>query len=152
MFATLLIVPILITGLPWTDVWGGGLSYVQERTGQSSPSRAFGGEPVLSKSHAGETLSLEAVLDVARASGADGPWEIRPPKDERGTFYVANLTEVRAVPSSASAGKGMLVLVVVLALLLPLMGASLALALLLDRFVFRRIGWFRTEPALVPGA
>lgn len=28
--AVLLVVPILVTGLPWTDVWGGGLYYVQE--------------------------------------------------------------------------------------------------------------------------
>ncbi|MEC8294923.1 MAG: PepSY domain-containing protein, partial [Pseudomonadota bacterium] len=33
MLATVLVVPILVTGLPWTDVWGGGLSYVQKQTG-----------------------------------------------------------------------------------------------------------------------
>lgn len=36
------------------------------------------------------------MLDVARASGADGLREIRPPRDERVTFYIADLTEVRA--------------------------------------------------------
>jgi len=38
--ALLLVVPIIISGLPWTDVWGGGLSYVQEQTGQKSQSQS----------------------------------------------------------------------------------------------------------------
>lgn len=38
LLATILVVPILISGLPWTDIWGGGLSYVQEQTGQKSQS------------------------------------------------------------------------------------------------------------------
>ena len=216
------------------DVWGGGMSWVQDRTGQASPSRAFGGSPIESASAPGETLAFEDVLGVAAATGAPGPWEIRPPRGENGTFYVASTVEDRsarvelhvdrfdgtvvhrtamedypplaaavslgiafhrgelygwvntaqnalaaalgltlsvsgfvawwlrrpvgslgvpAVPT-ARAGAGLPVPVAALALALvpPLMGASLVLVLLLDRFVFRRLGWFGTEPATAEAA
>ena len=41
--AAILVLPILISGLPWTDVWGGGLSNVQKQTGQKAESLRFGG-------------------------------------------------------------------------------------------------------------
>lgn len=71
-----------------------------------------------------------AALGLTLSMSGFVAWWLRRPAGSLG---------VPAVPSGASAGRGMLVLVIVL-------------ALLLDRFVFRRIGWFRTEPALAPGA
>ena len=43
MLAVVLVLPILVSGLPWTDVWGGGLNKVQEITGTQSKSLRFGG-------------------------------------------------------------------------------------------------------------
>jgi len=88
--ASLLIIPILVTGLPWTDVWGGGLDRVQEMTNQKSPSRAFGGAPILSSSSEGETISYEKVIDIATQAGAPGPYSIRPPRNEQDTFFVSS--------------------------------------------------------------
>ena len=96
VFASLLVVPILITGLPWTDVWGGMLKSVQSYTGQKSPSRAFGGAPVLSIESTEKTLSYEQVIDIARTAGAPEPYEIRPPKDDTGTYYVTSSIDSRS--------------------------------------------------------
>jgi len=91
LLATILIVPILITGLPWTDVWGGGFKWVQERTGQISPSRAFGGDPILSGEPSGNPLNYDQVLQIAQNSNAPGLWEIRPPKNETASYFVSNV-------------------------------------------------------------
>ena len=53
---------------------------------------------------------------------------------------------VPAAPE-ASLGAGVIVLVIGLGILLPLVGASLIVALLLDRLIFRRLGWFQDRPA-----
>lgn len=37
----------------------------------------------------------------------------------------------------------MIALITVLSVLLPLMGASLIVALILDRLLFQRLGWFQ---------
>ena len=95
LLASLLIIPILITGLPWTDVWGGIFDKIQERTGQSSPSRAFGGPPILSTQSSGQTLSYEAVIDIAKAAGAPSPYEIRPPKNSEAAFFVQSAIDSR---------------------------------------------------------
>lgn len=83
-----LIVPILITGLPWTDVWGGGLSYVQEQTGQKSKSLRFGGAAPKSTASTGDTLPIAQVIDIARAQGLAAPYELRPPKNEAAAFWL----------------------------------------------------------------
>lgn len=221
--ATILIVPILITGLPWTDVWGGGLSYVQEQTGQKSRSLRFGGAVPNSTASEGTTIPMTEVFAVAEAEGLKAPYELRPPKNNEAAFWLRSASKNRndqteliidqysgavlkrhdfgdnpgvakavsygisfhqgelygwlnvvqntlaallgvmlaisgfvawwmrrpkgelGVPKApeAALSSGMIVLVIGLAIFLPLMGASLALALLLDWLIFRRLGWFQ---------
>ncbi|MBM7068167.1 PepSY domain-containing protein [Actibacterium sp. 188UL27-1] len=86
--ATLLIVPIIITGLPWTDVWGGGLSYVQERTGTKSKSLRFGGDVPDSTIADGTPIAYQQVFDVAKAEGLVAPYEMRPAKGTEGAFWI----------------------------------------------------------------
>lgn len=223
MLATVLVVPILVTGLPWTDVWGGGLSYVQKQTGQSSGSLRFSRKVPGSTTSEGETLAYAEVFAIAEAEGLVAPYEMRPPKNESAAFWLRSASRDRAeqteliidqysgavlkrhefgdnpvvarvvswgisfhqgemygwlnlaqntlaavlafvlslsgfvawwkrrpagrlgVPAApeASLGWGMIALVVVLSVLLPLMGASLILALILDRLLLRRLGWFQ---------
>ncbi|MBV6658462.1 MAG: PepSY domain-containing protein [Devosiaceae bacterium] len=86
--ATLLVVPIIVSGLPWTDVWGGGLSYVQERTGQESGSLRFGGNVPNSTASQGERLELTEVFAIAHREGLVAPYEVRPPRDHSAAFWV----------------------------------------------------------------
>ncbi|MEC7965795.1 MAG: PepSY domain-containing protein, partial [Pseudomonadota bacterium] len=108
----------------------------------------FGDNPVVARAvswgisfHQGEMYgwlnlaqnTLAAVLAfVLSLSGFVAWWKRRP----------AGRLGVPAAPA-ASLGWGMIALVVVLSVLLPLMGASLILALILDRLLLRRLGWFQ---------
>jgi uncharacterized iron-regulated membrane protein len=86
--AAVLIVPILLTGLPWTDVWGGGLSYVQKQTGQTSHSLRFGGRMPKSSSAEGTPIVIEDVFAIARAEGLKAPYELKPPRKADGAYWV----------------------------------------------------------------
>lgn len=94
IFAALLITPILISGLPWTDVWGGGLSQVQNLTNQESPSRAFGGAPIRSSANEGAPIGVEAALAMAATQGVAGPIEVRPPRGADGVYFIRSRQDV----------------------------------------------------------
>ncbi|MEM9476370.1 MAG: PepSY domain-containing protein [Pseudomonadota bacterium] len=94
--ATILIVPIILTGLPWTDVWGGGLSYVQEQTGTKSKSLRFGGGVPNSTTDEGQTIPYATVFEVAKAQGLIAPYEMRPPKDSEAAFWVRSASVDRS--------------------------------------------------------
>jgi uncharacterized iron-regulated membrane protein len=66
ILAAVLVVPIIVSGLPWTDVWGGGLSFVQEQTGTKSRSLRFGGDVPNSTTATGTPISYAKVFDVAK--------------------------------------------------------------------------------------
>ena len=93
--AALLIVPIIITGLPWTDVWGGGLSYVQDQTGTASKSLRFGGGAPKSKASEGETIPFANVFDIAEAEGLVAPYEMRPPRNAEAAFWIRSAVQDR---------------------------------------------------------
>ncbi|KCV83356.1 PepSY-associated TM helix domain-containing protein [Actibacterium atlanticum] len=93
--AFVLIMPLLASGLPWTDVWGGGLSYVQEQTGQKSKSLRFGGGVPNSVAQSGDTIPAETVFDIARAQGLVAPYELRPPKNNKAAYWIRSASRNR---------------------------------------------------------
>ena len=184
----------------------------------------FGGTPILSAKSTEQRLSYEQVIEIARKAGAPEPYEIRPPKNNTATYYVASSIDSRSdrvelhidqfngtvvnrvdfedypplaaavslgiayhqgelygwvnklqnlfaaglglklaisgfvawwkrrptgslgVPPatlSKSIGKGLAILIVVFAIFLPLVGSSLVIVLLLDRFLFKKLDWFQ---------
>ena len=225
ILAAVLVVPIIVSGLPWTDVWGGGLSFVQEQTGTKSRSLRFGGDVPNSTTATGTPISYAKVFDVAKTAGLAAPFETRPPRDAEAAYWIRSASIHRAeqtelivdqysgailkrhdfaanpglakvvsqgisfhqgelygwlnlaqntlaailavvlsvsgfvawwmrrpagslgVPAApeASLGTGMIVLVIGLSILLPLVGASLIAALILDWWIFRRLGWFQSH-------
>ncbi|MEM8658754.1 MAG: PepSY domain-containing protein, partial [Pseudomonadota bacterium] len=94
--ATLLIVPIIITGLPWTDVWGGSLGYVQDKTGQSSKSLRFGGDVPTSTAAEGTPIAFAQVFEAARSEGLTAPYEMRPAKPGDGAFWIRSASKIRS--------------------------------------------------------
>lgn len=86
--AAILVVPIIVSGLPWTDVWGGGLSAIQDRTGTSSRSLRFGGDVPNSTTSEGTTIFYEEVFAIAEAEGLVAPYELRPPRTAEAAFWV----------------------------------------------------------------
>lgn len=95
ILAFVLIFPLLITGLPWTDIWGSGLSYVQEQTGQKSVSLRFGGAPIKSTTNTGEPITYAQVIATAKAEGIPLPYSLRPPKNSEATFWIGSATRNR---------------------------------------------------------
>ncbi|MCI2400527.1 PepSY domain-containing protein [Aliiroseovarius subalbicans] len=96
MLAAVLITPLLLTGLPWTDVWGGGLNYVQKQTGQKSHSLRFGGRMPKSTTAEGTALEIETLVALAQAEGLVGPYEIKPPRKADGAFWMRSGSTNRA--------------------------------------------------------
>ena len=88
LLATILVVPMIFAGLPWTDVWGGGLSYVQQQTGQDSKSLRFSREVPNSTSSEGTTLPLADIFAIAKDNGLIAPYEVRPPRDQEAAFWI----------------------------------------------------------------
>ncbi|MHC0053850.1 PepSY-associated TM helix domain-containing protein [Actibacterium sp. D379-3] len=88
MLAAVLITPLLLSGLPWTDIWGGSLSAIQDQTGQKSLSLRFGGKVPNSTADTGTPLPFEAVLATAHAEGLAAPYEMRPPKGVQGAYWL----------------------------------------------------------------
>ena len=95
IFASLLIIPILVSGLPWTDIWGGGYSYVQEKTGQKSPSMRFSVGGLKSTVSSNKAISYAEVLAIATKEGLVSPYEIRPPKNAEGIYWIRSASKNR---------------------------------------------------------
>ena len=93
--ASLLVVPILITGLPWTDVWGSGLSYVQAQTDQQSRSLRFGGNVPNSMTSEGQTIPMGEVYRIAKTQGLKMPYELRPPKNNEAAYWIRSASKNR---------------------------------------------------------
>ncbi len=94
--AVVLVVPILVTGLPWTDVWGGGLSYVQEQTGQKSKSLRFGGKPIKSTISSGTPLALDSIILIAKNEGLTAPYEMRPATKPDASIWIRSASTKRS--------------------------------------------------------
>ncbi|MCK0142705.1 PepSY domain-containing protein [Aliiroseovarius sp. F20344] len=88
MLAAVLITPLLISGLPWTDVWGGGLSYVQKQTGQESVSLRFGGRKPKSATDNGDTLPIEQIVAMGWEQGLVSPIEVKPPRKADAAYWM----------------------------------------------------------------
>lgn len=93
--ATILIVPIIITGLPWTDVWGGSLSYIQKQTGTKSQSLRFSRDVPLSTQVDGQTIAYSQVFAIAQEQGLKAPYEMRPPKNNEAAFWIRSADKNR---------------------------------------------------------
>jgi len=226
--AAILVLPMIVTGLFWTDVWGKAYFNAQMAAKHFSPARAYGGPPVFAKSE-GAVMPMDSLIAKARSEGIGGTLEFRPPKAPKfamlmrteeaapmsqqleihldtksgevvhsatydryppmalyrsmaARFHVGHLygnlnwaqnliaalsvivlsvsgfvawwkrrpagsLGVPAVPANTRVGIGMMLIIVVLAIFFPLVGATLVLALLFDRFILQQAGWFQSPPA-----
>lgn len=99
ILAAVLVVPIIISGLPWTDVWGSGLSAVQDRTGTQSQSLRFGGDVPNSTTSDGTPIPYQMVFGIAKAQGLVAPYETRPPRNAEAAYWVRSASINRAEQS-----------------------------------------------------
>lgn len=89
VYASVLILALVLTGLPWANVWGGALNGIQRAIGQDAPIAASRGRVPL-KSHPSSTesqpLSTEQAIEVARTRGIHGPVQVVLPRGREGVY------------------------------------------------------------------
>tara|TARA_R110002072_G_scaffold297437_1_gene470284 strand:+ start:20113 stop:21444 length:1332 start_codon:yes stop_codon:yes gene_type:complete len=91
MYASAIVLVLLITGLPWTTVWGGLFKEFQSTTGQARPLAAEFQVPFKSvKPEGARPLSLEDVVNVAHVNGMANGYTIMLPRGPAGTYGFVN--------------------------------------------------------------
>lgn len=84
---------ILAGGMPWTELFGDNLKWVQEQTQTGYPdhwrnSKGLSSNQVVTKQQS--TLSLDAVVKIAKERDLKGEVKITIPMDDSGVYTVAN--------------------------------------------------------------
>lgn len=91
MYMSSIVLVLLITGLPWTSVWGGLFKQLQSATGQARPVAAGFRIPFKSERPDGaRPLSLTDAIRVAHAHGVTGGYTISLPRGPAGTYGFTN--------------------------------------------------------------
>lgn len=84
---------LLVSGLPWTDVWGGAFKTVQKAVGQSEPA-GFHSRELHSSPQPGKSgISIDQVLNTAGAEGLSGDLEIKLPHNKTDTFAIQTVSD-----------------------------------------------------------
>lgn len=91
MYASAIVLVLLVTGLPWTTVWGGLFKEVQSRTGQARPLAAEFRVPFRSvKPEGARPLTLADAIVAAQAHGMASGYTITLPRGPDGTYGFTN--------------------------------------------------------------
>jgi uncharacterized iron-regulated membrane protein len=87
---SLLLLLVLAGGLPWTDVFGGGFKWIQDKTGTGYPatwdSRTLKSKPI------GEAITLDEVMLKASKFDLEGKTVIDLPQSPTGVYSIYNET------------------------------------------------------------
>lgn len=86
---SLVMAVILAGGMPWTDVFGEQLKWVQSQTDTGYPKR-WNRSAGLSSVESGQPLSLDEMVDIAHAQTLQGQITIKLPMQSDGVFTVSN--------------------------------------------------------------
>lgn len=81
---------ILAGGMPWTDVFGNNLKWVQAQTDTGYPQYWRSSKGLQSSPSQQAALSLDAVVAIAQQEQLKGQVNIRLPKDANGIFTIKN--------------------------------------------------------------
>ena len=93
-WASLLILTLLVSGLPWTSVWGSGLDKLQSAAGWTGPGQEWfvtlqSGEP------SAAPMSLDAITQRAMAEDFLPPVHLMPPRGDNGVWTVRSMVQNR---------------------------------------------------------
>lgn len=87
MYASGFILLLISTGLPWSQMWGGGLDRVQEATGQTTPLAAGFFMPIKSTPIDGQApLTLSEAISIAESHEMPTGYTVVLPKGPEGTY------------------------------------------------------------------
>jgi uncharacterized iron-regulated membrane protein len=91
MYASAIVIVLLVTGLPWTNVWGGLFKRAQQATGQARPVAADFRVPYRSEHSEGAVaLTLPTALQIAAGQGVAEGSTVKLPRGPEGTYGFIN--------------------------------------------------------------
>jgi uncharacterized iron-regulated membrane protein len=85
------VLALLLTGLPWSLVWGGALSDLSTRAGEGFPKAIFAARPVSTSSAALPEISMNALLQSSTQRGTQHAFKIEYPWWENGSYALMPL-------------------------------------------------------------
>lgn len=88
IYGSIIILTLVMTGLPWSNVWGGAFKNGLAMTGQSQPAAASRRANFKSKIQTGEPIGLAQVLAIADQHGMTGDRSIGLPRGNSGTYSI----------------------------------------------------------------
>lgn len=80
---------MLLSGLPWTDVWGGAFNVLQKQTGQSAPPAWMPNLYQSTVASDAAPIDIDAAMDIAYARGIKGAVTINLPATETGVYHIS---------------------------------------------------------------
>ena len=88
IYSSIIILTLVMTGLPWSNVWGGAFKRGLAMTGQAQPAAASRREKFQSKLKSGEKISLSRVLAIGTEHGMTGDRSVGLPRGKTGTYSI----------------------------------------------------------------
>lgn len=88
MYASAIILTLIMTGLPWSQLWGGSLDRIQDATGQNTPAVAnrFGPAPFKSTVNGNDAISVAQAIEIAEDNGLPRGYTLDLPRGEDGVY------------------------------------------------------------------
>ena len=94
------IIFLVISGLPWTDVWGTGFRSVQKSLKMNAPA-GFHSHVLKSTPQQGTSrISIDYVINTAKADGYGDKLNIKVPRDKMDTFAIQRVSDDPALRPS----------------------------------------------------
>lgn len=96
IFASVFVLIFLVSGLPWTSVWGTGFKYVQEKTGTAGPGQEF--RVTLQSSPPPPNATAISITDIVKKiepENLPNPVHIRPPRGQNGVWTIRSMIQDR---------------------------------------------------------
>jgi len=94
-WASALLLIILAGGMPWTELFGDNLKWVQKQTNTGYPehwrnSKGLSSDFIQAQKGGLEPMSLNQILDLANKESLEGVVTIKLPKDDKGVYTIDN--------------------------------------------------------------
>ena len=88
IYSSIIILTLVMTGLPWSNVWGATFKRGLAITGQAQPPAAARGARFDSKLKSGTTMPLFRALKIASEHGMTGDRTVGLPRGKTGTYSI----------------------------------------------------------------
>ena len=89
VYSSIVILTLIMTGLPWSNVWGGALKSTLAATGQAQPLAAARMPMFQSEGSSREAIPVSKVLEIAVKHEMIGDLLIRLPKGKKGAYSLS---------------------------------------------------------------